>query len=943
MTTKINQIYRTGALLLCAMQFACNTAPTAPISLEGNWRFAIDSLDKGTSEKWYASTLNETIKLPGSLQEQGYGKDVSVETQWTGQIVDKSWFNADKYEAYRQLGNVKVPFWLNPEKHYVGAAWYQRDIEIPETQGKKKVFLTLERTHWETTLYIDDKKIGTQNSLGTPHVYELSDITPGKHTLSMRVDNRMVVPVGNNAHSVSDHTQSNWNGIVGRITISERPSTYIDVARVYPNAAKKTVRIDLTILNPKTTPLEAELNLSASLKGGKHEVTEQFKHKLQPGENQISRTLSLGDDAQLWSEFTPNVYTLSAKMKADENETDLYSTDFGLRDIGKQGRQFTINGNPIFLRGTLECCIFPLTGYPATDHAYWNKIYSTVKSHGLNHVRFHSWCPPKAAFEVADSLGVYLQVECGAWTDVGTGNSFDKWVYEEGDRILKEYGNHPSFFAMLHGNEPGGNSAPFLTELCKYWKEKDNRHVYSSSGGWPYVETADFFNSPTPRIQGWGEGLRSKINAQAPETAYDFREIIKSVEMPTISHEIGQWCAYPNLEEISKYTGVLKAGNFEIFKESLAKNNMSDLAHDFLMASGKLQTLCYKADIEAALRTPEFAGFQLLDLHDFPGQGTALVGVLDAFWDSKGYVSAEEFSRFCNTTVPLARMQKLTYTNKDTLNAALEIAHFADKPIKNATINWILSDGNKEVAAGSFTKDINLGNNNPIGNISLPLNNCSSPQQLKLTAEVKETGSANDWNIWVYPSNPMAAKPENTIVTSTWNTQIIKELEAGKNVILTLPRGTLKADKGGDIQVGFSSIFWNTAWTSKQPPHTLGILCDPKHPALAQFPTDFHSDYQWWDIMTNCDAIVMDDFDPQLRPIVHIVDDWFTNRKLGLLFEGKVGNGKLLVTSVDISSDKTKNSIVLNQFKNSIFDYVGSANFVPQNSINPSLISNLLK
>ncbi|MGL5546732.1 MAG: beta-galactosidase, partial [Tannerellaceae bacterium] len=184
---------------------------------------------------------------------------------------------------------------------------------------------------------------------------------------------------------------------------------------------------------------------------------------------------------------------------------------------------------------------------------------------------------------------------------------------------------------------------------------------------------------------------------------------------------------------------------------------------------------------------------------------------------------------------------------------------------------------------------------------------------------------------------------ENTIVTSTWNTQIIKELEAGKNVILTLPRGTLKADKGGDIQVGFSSIFWNTAWTNKQPPHTLGILCDPKHPALAQFPTDFHSDYQWWDVMTNCDAIVMDEFDPQLRPIVHIVDDWFTNRKLGLLFEGKVGNGKILVTSVDISSEKTKNSIVLNQFKNSIFDYVGSTNFVPQNSINPSLISNLLK
>ena len=93
------------------------------------------------------------------------------------------------------------------------------------------------------------------------------------------------------------------------------------------------------------------------------------------------------------------------------------------------------------------------------------------------------------------------------------------------------------------------------------------------------------------------------------------------------------------------------------------------MADSFLLASGKLQALCYKADIEAALRTKNFAGFQLLDLHDFPGQGSAIVGVLNPFWESKGYVTPQEYSEFCNSVVPLARMSKFVFNSGDTLKA----------------------------------------------------------------------------------------------------------------------------------------------------------------------------------------------------------------------------------------------------------------------------------
>ena len=230
-------------------------------------------------------------------------------------------------------------------------------------------------------------------------------------------------------------------------------------------------------------------------------------------------------------------------------------------------------------------------------------------------------------------MGIYLQVECGGWTSLGDGTYSDLWFYKESDRILKEYGNHPSFCMMAYGNEPNGpNQVKYLSKLIDYWKSKDTRRVYTSSAGWPYVENADYWNPMEPRIHRWAEGLNSIINAKAPSTDYDFAHIIKK-NIPTVSHEVGQWSVYPNFKEIEKYTGVLKAKNFEIFQETLKDHHMADLAEDFLFASGRLQTLCYKAEIEAALRTPGFAGFQLLDLHDFPGQGSALVGVLDAFWE----------------------------------------------------------------------------------------------------------------------------------------------------------------------------------------------------------------------------------------------------------------------------------------------------------------------
>ena len=429
------------------------------------------------------------------------------------------------------------------------------------------------------------------------------------------------------------------------------------------------------------------------------------------------------------------------------------------------------------------------------------------------------------------------------------------------------------------------------------------------------------------------------MNTYIPRTDYDFRESILK-DLPVVSHEVGQWCVYPDFKEIDKYTGVLKAKNFEIFRETLNEKGLGDMAEKFLYASGRLQTLCYKMDIEAALRTPGFAGFQLLDLHDFPGQGTALVGVLNPFWESKGYVDDKEFSAFCNQTVPLARMSKLVWLNNEKFKADIEFAHFGENPIEDATILWHLEKLNgEEVGEGFFNTNLPIGNGIKVGSVDLPLNDFSEATQLTLKINVEGTPIANSWNIWVYPAEKKNVE-DMPLITHNVD-EAVKGLNAGEKVLL-LSYGHVSPKKGGNIRTAFTPIFWNTAWTNNAPPTTLGFLCDPAHPAFVAFPNSGYSDFQWKDLAVNCEAMVMDDFPHEFRPLVYIIDDWFKNRKLGMLFEGKVGKGKLMVCSADLETDLANRPSVA-QFRQSLLEYMASDKFNPQSEVDVQALRGIFK
>ncbi len=928
------------------------------MDLSGKWSFQLDPEDKGIDEQWYNRQLADAIDLPGSLQAQGFGEEVGVDTQWTGQIVDRSYFTDQRYAAYRQPGNIKVPFWLQPEKVYTGAAWYQRTVEIPADWSGRRIQLALERAHWQTRLWVDGQSAGSRDSLSTPHIYDLTASLPaGKHTLTLRVDNRLVVNIGINSSSVTDHSQTNWNGIAGRIELSAGSPVWIEEVQVFPDVKEKTARVQLRLNSLLETPgLAGQIVMKA------HSYNSPTAHQpapveqavlLQPGANAVQVNYPLGADALTWDEFNPALYQLEVTLTtrtAGAALVDRKTVSFGLRQVAIEGTQITLNGRKIFLRGTLECCIFPLTGYPPTDPEHWRRIIQTCQRYGLNQIRFHSWCPPEAAFQAADEEGFYFQVECASWANsgasIGNGDALDEWLYAEGRRIMAAYGNHPSYLLMAYGNEPAGKIEEYLTGWVEYWKKTDPRRLYTSGAGWPMLEANQYHNVPQPRVQAWGAGLTSRINARPPETLTDYTDFVEQAHKPVISHEIGQWCVYPNFDETRKYTGLLKAKNFEIFRDSLDAHGMGDQWHAFLLASGKLQVLCYKEDIESALRTPGFAGFNLLDLHDFPGQGSALVGVLDPFWEDKGYVTGAEYSRFCNATVPLARLEKRYWLNNETFHAEIDIAHFGAKPLEKVTPLWSLeSTGNQPVAGGALpVQDVPVGNGIRLGSIAVPLQHLKPARKYVLTVSIPGITNPNgqpvenSWDIWVFLAALAVQPPAGVAVTTALDEKALAILKNGGKVLLLLPPEQVLTGS----QIGFSSIFWNTAWTHNQPPHTLGIVCDPQHPVFGDFPTENHSNWQWWDLVHGSAAMQMDGLPRPLRPLVQPVDTWFENRRLGLLFEARLNGGKLMVCSMDLAGSLDSRPVA-RQMWYSLMKYMESAQFDPQVEVTPGMIQSLTR
>lgn len=945
------------------------------IDMSGTWEFQMDREGKGVAEKWYQPDykLNDVITLPASMPQQLKGDDISVDTKWVGSLYDSSYFYNPYMAKYRQPGkDMKLQFFLTPDKHYVGKAWYKKTVTLPENEAVPMYTLYLERPHITTEVWVNGEKVETtQKSLSVPHVFFLYGLLkPGENTIAICVDNDPeTVKVGQDSHSVTDQTQGDWNGIVGRIEL--QPFNAIDEVKVYPDVDSRTARVHLEMLDCKSRKVTVTLKATA-FNTDKQHVVESKPVEVMLNDSKVvpcDITLQMGEGMLLWDEFHPQLYRLEVEVKAKDGVAYHQETVFGMRKMEIIDKMFYLNGHEILLRGTVENCDFPNTGYPPMDLESWLKLFKTCKSYGLNHMRFHSYCPPEAAFLAADLVGFYLQPEGPSWPNhgvrLGRGEPIDGYLMDESVAIADEYGNHPSFTYYAFGNEPAGDWVKWSTEHVAAMKAYDPRHLYcgfSVGGGWAWQPGSEY------AVKAGARGL-SEWTRSAPESVVTFEKNITTyngkdmpntpITMPFVSHETGQWCAFPNFDEIGKYTGVNKAKNFEIFRDLLRDNGMESRARQFMMASGKLQALCYKAEIERTLRTPKYAGFQLLSLNDYSGQGTALVGVTDVFFDDKGYMTNNQFREFCSPVVPLAKIEKFTFKNNETFKASIELSQFSDREMKGVTPTWtIFKEGNvilnqkvasipsEEVyAEGKLpTLDLSIGGNIELGDISVPLDDIKEPTKMTLVVSIPGSDAKNRWNFWVYPSAPSETiaydkklEPKGVYVTDSLDEKAIKTLNKGGKVLVCAAG---KVTYGKEVVQQFTPVFWNTSWFKMRPPHTTGIFVENTHSIFDLFPTDFHSDMQWWELVNRAQVMQFTDFPKDFQPLVQSIDTWFVSRKIGMLFEANVGKGKLVMTTMDISRD-LDHRIVARQMRESILHYMQSDKFKPEWTIDVQRVSDL--
>lgn len=928
-------------LVLAVISIGVASAQDAPkVDLSGEWRFSLDRGNNGEYRNWYYQSLPDRIQLPGILQSQGYGDEISTRTPWVLSLYDRNWFERGDYRAYAQAGSVKVPFLSQPPRHYVGVAWYQRDIRIPEDWRGKRVVLTLERPRWQTTVWLDDKRIGSQRSLVAPHEYALDPTTVGGHTITIRVDNSMILPYRPDAHGVSDSLGMSWNGITGKIELRATGKVWIDDAQITTDATPgqpetaglgsgrrgdvvPTARAKVRIGNATSLPGSGTITANGlkfpvnwTVNGGEAEIDVPFPN------------------AKPWDEFNPVLQTLKLELKG-ENADDVRKIAFGFREIKAVGKEFHLNGRRIYFRGTHHGGDFPLTGYAPTDVAYWKKIFQINKDWGINHVRFHSFCPPEAAFQAADELGIYLQPEPGMWNEISPGTPMDRMLYEETEAMIRAYGNHPSFVLFSPSNEPKGRWKEALDKWIAHYRIADPRRLYTNGTGHTEREVPGL-------AQGTDYLAMQRIGPKMlrGNTAWfgqDYGKSLDDVNIPVVSHELGQWVAYPDFDIIKKFTGYMRPGNYEIFRDSAERKGLLAKNKDFAYASGRFQLAAYKEEIEANLRTPGMDGFQLLDLHDYLGQGTALVGLLDAFWEEKGYVTAKEFRRFNNTTVPLARLTKRTYKTDDAFSINIEAAHFGERPLENVSASWKIVDlmGKTHLQGELAARQFPVGKNIPLGRVTADLSKLPAPSAYKLIVRLNGTEFENDWNFWVYPTTVPKADRQAILATNSWPEAKARLAEGGK--VLYTPR---KADLDWTSPpLDWVPVFWNRlmnpAWG-----RMLGMWIDHRQPALAQFPTESFNDWQWTEIVRGTRAVNLDRLPKDLHPIVQPIDDWNRNYKLGLVFEAKVGSGKLMVASADLETNLA-NRVAARQLRRSLLDYMASPEFEPKTSLTREQIESL--
>ncbi|MDO5516664.1 MAG: glycoside hydrolase family 2 TIM barrel-domain containing protein [Clostridium sp.] len=845
------------------------------MSIKGSWSYKTDYDDLGLKEKWYKNLEHEgNIFLPGSTVEAGIGEKLNQSIELSKESVRR----------------------LRAKYSYIGPMWYSKEVFIPEEYEEKEIVLFLERIMMSSMVWVNNNFAGEFVSLSVPHKFNITEFIKygHKNTITIRVDNRDYYNIKDHSSSYTEETQTIWNGIVGAISLEIKNKVNIEKINVTPDIKNSEIEVEI-ITNNKSD--KNNYNVKVAVEGFE-EI--QVKEELLNFEDRFKITYKFNSEVELWNEFNPVLYTINCSILDGDIVLDSKCIQFGMREIKRQGKYIYLNGERIFLRGTLDCCIYPMTGYPPTEVETWEKIFNTIKEYGLNHIRFHSWCPPESAFTAADKCGIYVQAEGPIWLDdyfceIGSCVEHYDFFPKEAGRIIDEYSNHPSFIIFSNGNEIRGDFS-LLNNIIKN-VNKDKRLLYTLTTNWDreVYDGDDIFIAQS--FDGIGVRGQYFLNEMVETTSLNFDKAVASRDLPTISHEVGQYSVYPDVRDIYKYTGNLRPINLEAIRQDLKDKNMINDIDKFVTASGRLAANLYKDDIEAALRTRDLSGVQLLGLHDFTGQDTATVGLLNVFWENKGIVDAETFRNFFGSVVPLINTKKRIYSSSEDVEFKILIFNYSNTEFKDKTVYYKISSG-REVLYSEKIKAEAIKKNTLVGLkdiINISLNSIDKNTQLKLEVGISDTDYKNSWNLWVYVDKLNTHKK---MINS--KQEFIESINRKEDCIVYINSenmNNLKENK-------YFPCFWSPVHFETTDPN--GLYIDNESELFNDFPTCNFGDYQWKSIVENSKIMDISDIDDVVDNVAQVVPNFFCNEKMSMIFTTNINNSKVIFTTVDFNDIENK-------------------------------------
>ena len=872
------------------------------------------------------------LRLPGTLDESGIGFPDDPKKQWKVDEVRRIGFYQDGDPIVTRL----------TRKHtFEGQAKISRVINLKVPEGKR-LFIDVERAR-HLRLIVNGEEIPPYNppSISTPYVFEVTGKLCGDDQIVFLSDNsypgwpRDAIVYSSAA---SDETQTNWNGLLGYFRLRAEEQNFIDRVRVYPEG--DTVDVCVEVDAAKDWEGEAHLSSEALWGDGSAQVRERVK----AGRRELWYIgLSLRPDVKKWDAEEGNLYDLTAALDGMESKT----VSFGVRDFEAQDGYLMLNGRRFFLRGEANCAVFPETGYPPMDKDAWKAVLQKYRDYGVNCMRFHSHCPPEAAFAAADEMGMLMQPELSHWDPEHAFATEEARAYYKAEflGILDMLANHPSFVMLTFGNELHADRAghAFMDQLLALGWEKDKTRLYANGSNPHYGalgpdSQSDFYTStdvPGHHLRATSAEFRGWLNQIGPDFRTDYQagaEIVtRNAGQPVFSFEVGQYEVLPDFDEISEYKGVTSPENLKHIQKKVREAGLEGEWKRRAEATGELSLLCYRAEAEAALRTADFSGISLLGIQDFPGQGTALVGMMNAHLQPKPYDFArpERFRAFFRDSLPLALLPKVTYTVGETLDSEIKMAHYG-KSVLSGTAEWTLH-GKAFIREGKLPfAEMPPGTLTGLGTLSVPLTGLEKTEKLTLT--LKCCGIENQYSLWVYPAEQPEC-PETVYECRTLDEQARAVLAGGGKVFLA-PDATEKA-LPRSVKTQFSTDFWSVCTFPSQA-GGMGQLIDESHPIFRDFPTDSHTDWQWWPMAVQRAVIL-----PRpIRAIVAEMDSYAFLRPMAKLFECRCGGGRLLFSSFGL------HGLLLHpeakSLLRSIYRYMDSPEFQPEETFSPEEITRLL-